>query len=664
MAYSIDFEPVGRRGPCPEGGTLLDAARSLGVDLASVCGGAGTCGRCKVQLISGSAGAVTEAERRVLSEQELDRGYRLACRARPQSDCKIHVPPESLTALQRTQVEGLEIPVAVEPPVRSYVVQMDRPSLEDLRADDRRICEALAGASGIEAHIPDLEVLRSASPMLRRAGWQARVTVRGREVVAVSSSEAPLLGLAVDAGTTKIAGYLVDLASGQTLVSRGAMNPQIAYGEDVIARLMYADKGREEAARLQGLLVEALNQIAAEACAEIGAHTASIVEAVVVGNTAIHHLFLRLPVRQLLAAPYVPAVRAAVDVKARDVGLALAPGAYVHLLPNIAGYVGADHVAMLLATHVAERSDVALAIDIGTNTEMCLAAHGEMTSLSCASGPAFEGAHIKAGMRAAPGAIERVRLDDGHVEYKTIGDERPVGLCGSGLLDAAAGLVRSGLLDRAGRLGEGPGTQDGDGDREFVIASAAESGSGHPVCVSQHDIRELQLAKGAIRCGIETLLQNAGLRAGDLDQVIIAGAFGTYVDIASAVTIGMLPDLPLERYSQVGNAAGTGARLALISRTMRRQALEIAQRVRYLELARAPASCVILRSRCTCLPICEHVPDADAVCQRHVPDTPAPVVSNGLATPPSPRRAAGERFRVTLREIPRWTFAATGRNVS
>jgi uncharacterized 2Fe-2S/4Fe-4S cluster protein (DUF4445 family) len=380
----------------------------------------------------------------------------------------------------------------------------------------------------------------------------------------------------------------VDLETGQTLAAQGIMNPQIAYGEDVIARQMYAGRGPAEAARLQELLAGALHGLAAEAGATIRAEPADIVDAVVVGNTAIHHLFLRLPVGQLAAAPYVPAVQSSLDLRARDVGLALAPGAYVHLLPNVAGYVGADHVAMLLATRAAERPGSVLAIDIGTNTEMCLAAGGRLTSCSCASGPAFEGAHIQAGMRAAPGAIERVRLVDGGVEYKTFGDERPVGLCGSGLLDVVAELRKAGLLDVGGRLAVGRGTREHAGDREFVLADESASGSGRAIAVSQHDIRELQLAKGAIRAGIETLLQDASLAAADLDQVIVAGAFGTYIDVASAITIGMLPDLPLERFVQVGNAAGTGARLALISRAMRRQAQQLAGRIRYLELARAP----------------------------------------------------------------------------
>jgi uncharacterized 2Fe-2S/4Fe-4S cluster protein (DUF4445 family) len=587
MSYTIDFQPVGRRGPCPEGGTLLDAARALGVDLASVCGGYGTCGSCKVQIVSGEVTPMTSREEGVLSAAELAQGYRLACLVEPLSDCTVHVPPESLTALQRTQVEGQEVPVEVQPSVIRCVVQLARPSLEDLRGDDERLCEALAAAGIDGAVISDLEVARRVSTGLRHLGWQARVTLHDHEIVHVAADGIPCLGLAVDIGTTKIAAYVVDLATGQTLAAHGAMNPQISYGEDVIARLVYANKGSDESACMQALLVDGLNQLTARACEEIGAHPTDIVDAVVVGNTAIHHLFLRLPVGQLATAPYVPAVRHAMDIKARDIGLKFAPGAYLHLLPNIAGYVGADHVAMLLATGLAERADTALAIDIGTNTEICLAHHGQMASLSCASGPAFEGAHIKFGMRAAAGAIERVRLVEGRVEYKTIGDQPPVGLCGSGILDIIAELRRTELLDASGRLA-GPGIRETEGDREFVIADESESANDRAITVTQHDIRELQLAKGAIRSGIESLLQDAEITAGDIDHVIIAGAFGTYIDVESAITIGLLPELPLERVSQVGNAAGTGARLALISRVQRQQALALAQRVRYIELARTP----------------------------------------------------------------------------
>jgi uncharacterized 2Fe-2S/4Fe-4S cluster protein (DUF4445 family) len=507
----------------------------------------------------------------------------------------VYVPAASLTTPQRTQVEsfvvlrealhGLGDP---EPPVRSYPVQLSPPSLTDLEADADRLLEALRQQHQLDACIVDIQALRDLSTRLRAGDWQARVAVRGREIVAIQVLPDRSLGLAVDLGTTKIAGYLVDLETGQALAARGVMNPQIAYGEDVIARLAHAMSGPAEAARLQELAVAALNRLAADLCAEVSAEPSSIVEAVVVGNTAMHHLFLRLPVKQLAVAPYVPAVRSVLDVKARDVGLGIAPGAYVHLLPNVAGYVGADHVAMLLATGVNQAEGVVLALDIGTNTEVCLANQDAMTSVSCASGPAFEGAHIEHGMRAANGAIEHVRLVGDEVEYQTIGGEAPVGLCGSGILDALAQLYEAGVLDRSGRMVAHPRVRVDEGRREFVLVGEEERTGQPAITVTQQDVRALQLAKGAIQTGIQVLLESQGLTAEAIDQVVIAGAFGSYIDVSSAVSIGMLPALPLDRFRQVGNAAGMGAKLALVSCSKRAEAQVIARRIGYIELATAP----------------------------------------------------------------------------
>jgi len=557
------------------------------VDLVSLCGGIGSCGRCRIQIITGEVTEATPNEEEVLTAEELEAGYRLACQAYPESDVKVHVPSESLTAPQRTQVEGLEVTVEPNPPVRPYGVVLEPATLADLRADDERLLAAIAEQHKIEADRIDFNVLRDFSLQLRNGGWQARIAVRGSEIVGVGPLSSRILGLAVDIGTTKVAGYLVDLESGQTLASQGIMNPQIAYGEDIITRIGAAGRSAADAERLQNLLIEALNQLAAELCAKIQARTAEIFEAVVVGNTAIHHLFLRLPVKQLAHAPYIPALRAAVDVKARDLGLLSARGAYVHLLPNIAGYVGSDHVAMLLATQVRHASGLVLALDIGTNTEICLSDSGKMTSVSCASGPAFEGAHIKFGMRAADGAIEHVELDGNDVKYQTIGGVPPVGVCGSGLLDAVAQMHLQGVLDRGGLMRDHARVRTRESTSEFIVVEEAERNGLPAITITQKDVRELQLAKGAIRTGIQVLVEATGHEENDIEQVIIAGAFGTYIDISSAITIGMLPSLPLQRFKQVGNAAGTGARLALISSNMRDEARRIAEGDDYIELASA-----------------------------------------------------------------------------
>jgi uncharacterized 2Fe-2S/4Fe-4S cluster protein (DUF4445 family) len=302
----------------------------------------------------------------------------------------------------------------------------------------------------------------------------------------------------------------------------------------------------------------------------------------------MHHLLLRLAVDQLATAPYVPAISACHDVKARDLGLCLAPGAYVHFLPNIAGYVGSDHVAMLLATGVSQARRTTLALDIGTNTEVCLVTEEGMCSVSCASGPAFEGAHIKHGMRAANGAIERVRLAGEEVAYQTIGGSPPTGLCGSGILDAVAQLHLAGVLNRGGRMDLKPGVRVHDDEREFVLVPEGADENRATVTITQKDIRQVQLAKGAIRTGVQVLLESKGLSEDDIDEVIIAGAFGTYIDVGSAMTIGMLPTLPADRFRQVGNAAGRGAVLALVSRAKRLEAHAMARQVGYIELASAP----------------------------------------------------------------------------
>jgi len=585
--YKIDFQPVGRRAECSDKETVLDCARYFGVGISSICGGAGTCRACKIQVVSGSTSKPTQSELKAFSDGELKDGWRLACQTYILSDCIVSIPPESMTTPQRLQIEGLEVAIAIEPAVKTYRVSMAPPSLTDLTADADRLVKSLNQQHHRRCRKIDTALLRTLSPRLRAEQWQCRVSVRQDEIVSVDSLSSQCLGLAVDLGTTKIAGYLIDLSNGKTLSSRGLMNPQISYGEDVISRITQVIQSENSGKKLQRMLIDALNGLAKEMCSEAGARTENITDAVVVGNTAMHHLFLGLPVRQLALSPYVPAVSQALDIKARDMNLKLAPGAYVHLLPNIAGFVGADHVAGLLAAKAWDIKDTVLFIDIGTNTEISLVTRGAITAVSCASGPAFEGGHIKHGMRAASGAIERVRIMGDAVHCQTIDNAPPVGICGSGILDTMAQLHLSGIIDRRGKLdGDHPRLRNGQGQREFVLV---ENQDGHSeIVVTQRDIRELQIAKAAISAGIQALLEVNRCTEEDIQQVIVAGAFGNYIDISSAITTGMLPALPLERFHQVGNAASTGARLALISRSQRMLAQKIARKVHYLELARVP----------------------------------------------------------------------------
>ncbi|MDD5600129.1 MAG: ASKHA domain-containing protein, partial [Actinomycetota bacterium] len=358
---------------------------------------------------------------------------------------------------------------------------------------------------------------------------------------------------------------------------------------DVISRINKVINSPEAAVVMQRLTLDAINELSADLCAAAGARPEEILETVVVGNTAMHHLFLRLPVKQLAFSPFVPAVSLALEVRARDLGLNIAPGAYVYLMPNIAGFVGADHVSMLLATDAWKAKETTIALDIGTNTEVSLIYGGKITTTSCASGPAFEGGHIKHGMRAAAGAIERLRIDGDKVQYQTINGGPPVGICGSGILDALAQLYQANIIDNSGRIIDShPRVRVHKGRREFVLVSEEERNGKPAITITQHDVRELQLAKAAIRTGIQILLDISLCSEDDIKQVIIAGAFGSYINIDSAVAIGMMPSLPLNRFQQVGNAAGMGARLALISTRSRAKAQAIASRVKYVELASSP----------------------------------------------------------------------------
>ena len=590
--YQVDLEPVGRRVRVNEGETLLDAARAAGVEMVAVCGGEAWCYTCQVRLLEGRLSELTLNEQAGLSDDQIDAGYRLACQASPLSDVRLEIPPESLATQQRLQLEGQEDEVAPAPLVQPVDVRVELATLEDLRSDVTRLQEATAAQGAGRPDFP-YAVLRSLSPDLRGQDWAGRLAVRradGRgEVLALVPGGAPLLGLAVDIGTTKIAAYLVDLASGRALAKAGVVNPQIPYGEDVLSRISYVNEHPDGRQVLQSRLADSLNGLLETLCAEAGAARRQVVDAVVVGNTAIHHLFAGLPVEQLGHAPYVAAIDDPLDVRASDLGLDIAPGAYVHLPANIAGYVGADHVAMSLSSGIWETGRTLLAVDIGTNTEVSLAHGGRIWSCSCASGPAFEGAHIRDGMRAAPGAIERVQILDGVPHLKTIGDQPPVGICGSGIMDAIGELIKTGIINRKGVFDEKrPGVGKEDGVVHFVLAPAAASGNGRPVVVTRRDINEIQLAKAAIRVGVEVLLMEAGITSNDIEEFLIAGAFGTYLDIASTVRTGMFPPLPLERFKQIGNAAGAGARQMLVSAERRTFAAKRARDVQYVELTVHP----------------------------------------------------------------------------
>jgi uncharacterized 2Fe-2S/4Fe-4S cluster protein (DUF4445 family) len=570
----------------------LVAAQAVGVGLVAICGGHGVCGTCRVRLDQGELTQPTDAERSLLTSVELAGGQRLACQARTLGDCHVHIPPDSLTTAQRLVLEGEAIAVAVDPPIQVTDVDVPPPQLDDLRSDATRLAGALQDR-GLPPPSIDRAVLAELPGRLRAQRWSARAAIfsdgGAPRLAGLLPTGTTALGLAVDLGTTKLAAYLVRLDTGRILAQTGAMNPQIAFGEDVLSRITRANESPATARQLQELVIDGLDRLVDELCQTTGRAREAIVDAVVVGNTAMHHLFAGLPVRQLGEAPYVPAVSDPVELLTSAVGLALASGATCYLPPIIAGFVGADHVAMLLASGVAETERTVLALDIGTNTEISLAYEGRLWSCSTASGPAFEGAHIRDGMRAAPGAIEHVRYIDGTFLVQTIDDAAPVGVCGSGILDAVAEARRGGIIDGRGALSRNhPLVSRTDSGPTCVVVPAERTGHGHNIGFTRSDVNEIQLAKGAIRAGIEVLLATAAIDAAAVDEVVVAGAFGTYLDLGSAIGIGMLPDLPRERYRQVGNAAGRGAQQLLCSRQHRVLAQTLARRAHYIELTVSP----------------------------------------------------------------------------
>ncbi len=584
----VVLEPTGRYAAVTPGSSILDAIRQAGVEIVAVCGGRGTCQTCIVQVLEGNPSPLSPEEKALFTEKQVAQGYRLACRTAISNRTRVFIPSESLSAHQRLQVEGRGEDVQPDSPIKAVDVDIPPPNLQDLRSDETKLKETLE-ASGLRNTRISLPVLAEASLALRRLSWSVRAVIDriGPEprLVTVLPRETRVLGLAFDVGTTKLAGYLVDLVSGDIIARSGAVNPQVVFGDDVISRISYANEGEEQRRTLQFRLAATLNELVETLCREAAVERAQIADAVVVGNTAMHHLFAGLPVRPLGEAPYVPVVTDSIDAPAVDMGLHLAPGVNVHLPPNVAGYVGADHVAMLIASDAVAKGHTAIALDIGTNTEISLITERGIWSCSCASGPAFEGAHIENGMRAVRGAIERVGYRDGEFHVKTIGDCPPVGLCGSGILDAVSALRQAGLLDARGRFtGNDPRIHSANGRAEFVLVPESEAGHGKDVIVTRADVHEIQLAKAAIRSGIEILLAEADLGYDELDLVIVAGAFGTYLSLESAKRIGMFPPLPTDRFQQIGNAAGLGAVQLLLSETKRAAARRLARSIHYVEL--------------------------------------------------------------------------------
>jgi uncharacterized 2Fe-2S/4Fe-4S cluster protein (DUF4445 family) len=610
----VIFQPSGRRGYIEKGKTLKEASVLLGVDIEGICGEKATCGKCKVRIEEGAfekygvqssrdhLSPMSTTENKFLSRQEEHAGFRLACQAHLLDNIVVFVPEESRMGKQVVRKAAREITIELKPAVRKYYVDLPKATLQDTRGDWERIQTELETVHGLQHLTLDYLALISLQEIVRTGEWSVTVAVwHGREVIKVEPGKRmQAYGLAVDVGTTTVAGYLSDLTDGKLLATASMMNPQVVYGEDVMSRISYTMTHPEGLEQMNTAILDGLNGIVEEAAAIAGINRMDILDMTIVGNTCMHHLFLNIDPRNIGRSPFPPALHHSLDIKVRDIGIRIAPGAYVHVLPIEAGFVGADNVGVLIAETPYLQDSVELIIDIGTNGELVLGNRQKLISSSCATGPAFEGAEIRYGMRAAPGAIEKIVIDPQtrDVRFKVIDKEEwntelaevgAKGICGSGIIDVVPQLFLAGIIDRTGRFSkelDTPRFREVNGEPEFVIAWARETSIGQDIVVCQNDVRAIQLAKGAMYAGAKIMMGALGVEK--IDKVILAGAFGSYIDKVSAALLGLFPDCELDNIYSVGNAAGDGARMALLNIDKRTEADEIARRVEYLELTLEP----------------------------------------------------------------------------
>jgi uncharacterized 2Fe-2S/4Fe-4S cluster protein (DUF4445 family) len=616
-AHRIVFIPSGKRGDFADGTSLLAAARALGVDLDSVCGGRGICGRCQIEIAEGEfakhaiesradhATSWNDVEQRYVDKRgALAPARRLGCQARVCGDLVVDVPAESQVHRQVVRKRAEEHPIEIDPIVRLHYVEVREPSLREPASDLRRLQQALAEQWGLAGATVDLGTLASLQKTLRAGGWKATAAVRkGRDIVAIFPGFAErAFGVAVDVGSTTIAVYLCDLMTGAVVASVGAMNPQIRFGEDLMSRVSYVMMNPGGDAELTRVVREAIDALIGEAAAQSGVARSEIVEATLVGNPIMHHLVLGLDPTEIGAAPFALTIDGATEARARDLGLGIAPGAFVYALPCIAGHVGADTAGVVLAEAPYLGDEMRLIVDVGTNAEIVFGNRERLLAASSPTGPAFEGAQISCGQRAAPGAIERIRIDRATLEprFKVIGcdlwSDEPgfaeatamtgvTGVCGSGIIEAIAEMVLAGILSQDGVI---DGTLAKRSARVEAVGRtfAYLLSEGPPrLLIYQTDVRAIQLAKAALYAGAKLLIERRG--AGP-ERVTLAGAFGAQIDPLYAMTLGLIPDCDLDRVTSAGNAAGTGARIALLNLAARAEIERVVRGIEKIETAIEP----------------------------------------------------------------------------
>ncbi len=611
--HSVKFDLAAEPVKVPTGTLLSEAARLAGVEIGQPCGGQGRCGRCSVQVIEG---VVRRRSTLRLSPEDIEKGFALACQTVVEGDVSVLVPSqEKLERRLTTDRTAVEItpPYGYNPDLdqtmRRVVLRMEPPHLDDQTDDLSRLLTALRQQAGLTKVDVELPLLRQMGEILRQADWQVTAVIEvvgdrlggmlEEKLVAlfprVVFDDEPLWGIAVDIGTTTVTLWLVDLMTGEVAAQAAEYNRQIARGEDVISRIIYASK-KEGLDELQTRAIETINHLIEQACERVEANPGEIVKAVVAGNSTMIHLFLGVPVSTIRLSPFITAFNQPPKVRGRDLGLAIHPDGVIDCLPGVASYVGADITSGVYACGMDDTEKITLFIDVGTNGEIVLGNRDWLVTCACSAGPAFEGAGVVHGMRATRGAIEEVWIAGGNSSHpyeptwRVIGNVKPKGICGSGLISLIAELFLTGIVDKAGNINLelgaiNPRVRAGEHGPEYVVAWAQESDTGKDICITTVDIDNLKRAKAAIYAGFQVLADSVGVPLDLVEQLLIGGSFGKYINVEKAIQVGLLPDMPWERIQFLGNTSIRGAYYALLDWKAREKIADIASRMTYIELS-------------------------------------------------------------------------------
>ena len=586
----VIFKPNNLVGYFLKGTSIYEAGKSLRIIADTPCGGHGICGKCKVQILKGQCNP-NSTEREKIAQDDLNKGYRLACQTKISKEMVIFVPYSTRFVSAKVLVSGERPRIKLNPNITKICIKLQEPSLSNNVADFENMKRCIKRELQV-----DVNLLREIPQKLRRFKFHITLVMHDNELIEVEQGNtvAQNYGIAFDIGTVTLVGTLLNLSTGEPLSVAWRINPQISFGEDIISRINYANLSKKGIKELNSLIINAINGMIDNLAYNAGINVKNIYEVVIVGNTVMHHLLLMIDTQTLAVSPYIPTIKSPINVRARKLGIKINPRGNIYFFPNIAGFVGGDTVSVILASLLHKSNKIKLAIDIGTNGEIVLGSKHRLICCSTAAGPAFEGAHIECGMPAFDGAIEKVFIENDELQYNVIGEQVPKGICGSGLIDAVAELLKIGVIEQTGRILSKDALRAKVNDKllERIIENGNELSfllaydrAGKSIVLTQQDIRKIQIAKGAIRAGIEILKKQLGIDDKDIEEVLLAGAFGNYIRADSARIIGLVPPIPTKRIKFVGNAASTGAKIALLSKDAREEAKRIAEFVEYVELA-------------------------------------------------------------------------------